>query len=274
MPTTLPHANDSVPPTVARLAAVSTIARSQRQRAAQLLREHGSDTLSAFKLRQDLQQRFHAHGRAVVAQRAVSGVLLLAGDPVCAPADLPMALNAARLEARSRGLALGAVGASQACRDAACELGLRSLYLGDEALLPTGVMNLSGNAHRSLRKAVNRVARGGYTAELLRCGDLDERMLGQLTDVSDAWLDGTAERGFSMTHDRIDDELLPDALVIVARDESGRVRGFLHFVPVFGRPVVSLAFMRRERDTPKASSTSSSCAPPNCWPPKASASSP
>ena len=31
---------------------------------------------------------------------------------------------------------------------------------------------------------------------------------------------------------------------------SGRVRGFLHFVPVFGRRAVSLGFMRRDRDTP------------------------
>jgi hypothetical protein len=168
-----------------------------------------------------------------VAQRAVLGVLLLAGDPVCSPADLPGALTDARLEARSRGLALGAVGASQACRDAACELGLRSLYLGDEALLPTGVMNLRGNAHRSLRKAVNRVARGGYTAELLRCGALSERMVGQLVAVSDAWLQGTAERGFSMIHDRIDDELLPDALVVSTQVfASHYLRGSLSIIAV------------------------------------------
>jgi lysyl-tRNA synthetase class 2 len=38
--------------------------------------------------------------------------------------------------------------------------------------------------------------------------------------------------------------------VLIARDGDGRIRGFLHFMPVFGRPVVSLGFMRRERDTP------------------------
>ena len=64
------------------------------------------------------------------------------------------------------------------------------------------------------------------------------------------WLDGAPDRGFSMAHDDLVDELLPDALVVLARDADGASRGFLHFVPVFGRPAVSLGFMRRDRDTP------------------------
>jgi lysyl-tRNA synthetase class 2 len=53
-----------------------------------------------------------------------------------------------------------------------------------------------------------------------------------------------------MSHDALADALLPDAVVVLARDAGRQVRGFLHFVPVFGRPAMSLAFMRRDRDTP------------------------
>jgi lysyl-tRNA synthetase class 2 len=53
-----------------------------------------------------------------------------------------------------------------------------------------------------------------------------------------------------MAHDALIDELLPDALVIVARDADAVPRAFLHFVPVFGAATVSLGFMRRDRDTP------------------------
>ena len=38
--------------------------------------------------------------------------------------------------------------------------------------------------------------------------------------------------------------------MLITRDDSGEVRGFLHFVPAFGRPAMSLSFMRREHDTP------------------------
>jgi len=53
-----------------------------------------------------------------------------------------------------------------------------------------------------------------------------------------------------MAPDALVDELLPDATIVLARDGDGRVRGFLHFVPVFGRRAMSLGFMRRDRDTP------------------------
>jgi lysyl-tRNA synthetase class 2 len=41
-----------------------------------------------------------------------------------------------------------------------------------------------------------------------------------------------------------------DTVVAIARDEEGHVRGFLHFVPSYGREAVSLSFMRRDPETP------------------------
>jgi lysyl-tRNA synthetase class 2 len=37
---------------------------------------------------------------------------------------------------------------------------------------------------------------------------------------------------------------------VAARDETGRIRGFIHFVPAYGRRAISLSMMRRDRDTP------------------------
>ena len=85
-----------------------------RSRAAALVRLHGSDTLSAFKLREDLFRRWSADGRAMAAYRIHAGALLLAGDPV-GPAETHAALlEQMRSYARAHGLALGAVGASDA----------------------------------------------------------------------------------------------------------------------------------------------------------------
>jgi lysyl-tRNA synthetase class 2 len=41
-----------------------------------------------------------------------------------------------------------------------------------------------------------------------------------------------------------------NTLVVYATDAEGAIRGFLHFVPTYGRPAVSLSFMRRQPDTP------------------------
>ena len=47
---------------------------------------------------------------------------------------------------------------------------------------------------------------------------------------------------------RIDEQA--DTLVLIARDSQARMRGFLHFVPSYGRAAVSLSFMRRDVETP------------------------
>jgi lysyl-tRNA synthetase class 2 len=219
-------------------------------RAAALVRRHGTDTLSAFKLRRDLARRFSPDGRAVAAYRVEAGTLLVAGDPV-GPADaVPAVIDDLVQFTRARGLALGVVGASEEFAALARRAGLRRIYLGDEAILDTGPMDLGGRSMKSLRKAVNRVERNGYSATAHAVGALDRATLEALHGVSARWRDGAPERGFSMAHDALADELLPEALVVLARDADGEVRGFLHFVPVFGRAAMSLAFMRRDRDTP------------------------
>ena len=40
------------------------------------------------------------------------------------------------------------------------------------------------------------------------------------------------------------------SVVVAARDADGVMRGFIHFVPSYGRPAMSLSLMRRDRGTP------------------------
>ena len=223
---------------------------TDRERAARAVRSHGDDTLSAFKLRADLSRRWSPDGRAFAAYRIEAGTLILAGDPVGPTASASALLDDLSAEARRHGLRFGICGAGEAAAAAAHDRGLHRLYMGDEAIVAAGPMDLSGGPRKSLRKAVNRVARNGYTAELLEVSRLEPATLAELEQVSERWRDGAKERGFSMTHDTVADALLPDAMVVLARDGDGIVRGFLHFVPIFGRPAVSLGFMRRELDTP------------------------
>lgn len=223
---------------------------ASRVQAAAHIRRLGGGTLDAFALRADVCRRWSTDRRALAAYRVEASTLLVAGEPV-GPHDAACTLlSELRSDARRAGLGLGVVGAGEQLAAAAPALGLRQLYLGDEAFIPTGEMPLTGRAVRSLRKAVNRIRRNGYSAEIEAVGALEPATVGELGAVSAAWLAGSPERGFSMAHDRLVDELLPDALVVLARDGTGRVRGFLQFLPVTGRPVVSLAAMRGDRETP------------------------
>lgn len=226
------------------------IDQAERHAAADVCRTYGTGTLGSFTLRRDVDRIWSPDRQAFAAFRVEAGALLLAGDPAGRAESHGAVLDQAMTLARAHGLAIGAVGASDEFAMLASRHGLRHLYVGDEALITTGPVNLSGRAHKGLRTSINRVLKHGYTASVHPVGDLDASELAQLERISALWRDGHDERGFSMGYDRLVDELVPDALVVVARDAEGAARGFLHFMPVFGAPQVSLAFMRRDRDTP------------------------
>src|SRR5262249_12894903 len=58
------------------------------------------------------------------------------------------------------------------------------------------------------------------------------------------------ERGFAMSIGGLDDGPASDGVVVVARDEEGCARGWIHFLPSYGRAAMSLSLMRRDPETP------------------------
>jgi lysyl-tRNA synthetase, class II len=221
-----------------------------RQIASDLVRAHGEDTLAFFKLRADKQYLFSADRRAFVGYTIENGVLLLSGDPVGSDDAVPDLLREVRAFAEGRGLKLGALGASQSLCPLYEELGLRTIYLGDEAVVELGRFSLEGRPIRKVRQSVTRLGKAGFTAELCELSSLGAEALGQVEDVVERGRQGAPERGFSMAMESLQGQHDHDTLLVIARDGESRVRGVLHFVPCYGRPAVSLSFMRRDPETP------------------------
>jgi lysyl-tRNA synthetase, class II len=221
-----------------------------RAAAAQLIREHGTDTLSFFKLRSDKHYFFSDDRSAFVGYGIQNGVLLLSGDPVGPPAAFAGLLDQVRAFAESRGLKLGALGASERLCPLYEELGLRTIYLGDEAIIELHKFSLEGRAIRKVRQSVSRLTKAGYTAELHALSSLDGDTLAEVERVLEIGREGAPERGFSMAMDSLQGALDHETLVVLARDQDDAIGGVLHFVPCYGRPAVSLSFMRRDPSTP------------------------
>jgi lysyl-tRNA synthetase class 2 len=224
-----------------------------RSAAAELVRAHGADTLSFFKLRADKHYFFSGDRSAFVGYRVENGVLLLSGDPVGPDAALDDLLGQVRAFAEIRGLRLGAVGASERLRPMYERLGLRTLYLGDEAIIDVAAFSLEGRPIRKVRQSVSRLQKAGFSAELQPVTALGQAGTEAVEAVLERGREGAPERGFSMAMDSIRSEHDADTLVLLARDESDPdrpIRGVLHFVPCYGRPAMSLSFMRRDPGTP------------------------
>ncbi len=222
----------------------------QRRDALELVRSHGRDTLAFFKLRGDVCYHFAQDRSAFLGYRAANGVLLIAGDPVGGSGALPALVRDACAFAEVRGLRVAALGASDALLPVYRQAGLRALYIGDEAIVDTRTFSTEGRAIRKVRQSVTRLEGAGYTAVALGFGDLDEATVAELEHVSALWRDGAPERGFTMAMDSLRGVHQAESVVVAARDAEGVIRGFLHFVPTYGRPAMSLSFMRRDRSTP------------------------
>jgi lysyl-tRNA synthetase, class II len=218
--------------------------------AGQLVRAHGTDTLSFFKLRGDKHYFFSEDRRAFVGYRIENGVLLLSGDPVGPRETFPALLRQLKGFCETRGLKLGAVGASEQLCPLYEALGLRTIYLGDEAIVELDKFSLKGRAIRKVRQSVSRLGKAGFSAELHELAKLDEETVGQIEQVLERGREGAPERGFSMAMDSIRGQREHETLVVLARDGEGAIRGVLHFVPCYGRSTVSLSFMRRDPATP------------------------
>lgn len=220
-----------------------------RRLAAQLVRQHGQDTLSFFKLRPDKHYFFNAARTAFVGYRVEAGALLLSGDPVGPERELPELLAELRRFARSRGLKLAAIGASERLVPLYERLGMHTLYLGDEAVVEVDGFSLEGRAIRKVRQSVHRLRKAGYRAQLATLAEMDQRTLEQMQQVLEAGRIGRVERGFSMTMDGVRCSNQQDTVFVLARDGDGVLRGVLHFVPCYGRSAMSLSIMRRDPAT-------------------------
>jgi lysylphosphatidylglycerol synthetase-like protein (DUF2156 family) len=123
--------------------------------------------------------------------------------------------------------------------------GLRTMYVGDEAVVDCSVFTLEGSRMKSLRQAYNRVKRGGYTVEFHDPARVAPALADELRALSLESRRGEAERGFSMTLGRIFDPDDTGLLLSVCKDADGKAVAFCQFVPARGIGGFSLDLMRR-----------------------------
>jgi lysyl-tRNA synthetase, class II len=152
--------------------------------------------------------------------------------------------------AEARGLKLGAIGASERLVPLWEQQGLRTMYLGDEAILDVARFSLEGRPIRKVRQSVSRLRKAGYQAELHRVSELSSALVAEVEAILERGREGAPERGFSMAMDSVRGDHDSATFVVLARDAEHAVRGVLHFVPCYGRSAMSLSFMRRDPGTP------------------------
>ena len=221
---------------------------SDHARAASIVAAHAADSLDPFALRED-KSFFFAHD-GLLAYRTLRETAIVAGDPIGPPGSAPAILAAFEAEAAGRGWDVVLTAAARRHLDGYHALGLRSMAIGEEGVVDPARFSLDGPAMKTVRKAVNRVARHGWTIEVLRAGELPPLAIADIGDLEREWRSQRPRIiGFAMTLGRLwgatEDQ---DAIYVIGRDADGVVRAFLRFDRYADG--LSLDIMRRSCNEP------------------------
>jgi lysyl-tRNA synthetase class 2 len=219
-----------------------------RERAAELVNEHGRDSLAYFALRRDKSYFFAPSGTSFLAYRVIGSTALVAGDPIGAARERGELMREFVRVAHTKGWRVAIAGASNEALEDYVAIGFKSLYLGDEALIKPAEFSLEGRAIRKVRQSVTRLEKGGYEVRMLSTADADDELRAELRAVSEEWRGTWPERGFTMAMDAV--FRYPDTVLAVAVGPDGTVGGFLQLVPSPASEGYSLSSMRRRKDTP------------------------
>ncbi|GAA3400055.1 bifunctional lysylphosphatidylglycerol flippase/synthetase MprF [Paenibacillus hodogayensis] len=189
-----------------------------------------------------------AGGELLIPYARARNKLVVLGDPIGPPERAGEAIREFKQFADRYALHVVFYQASPKLLSVYHEHGYRFFKLGEEALVPLNTFTLTGKSNAALRSVKNRFVRDGFRFEVVEPPH-GEALMAQLKEISDRWLDGRKEKGFSLGwFEPRYLQLAPIALLI---DPQGDTIAFVSLMPCYdGGNTNSIDLMRHLPDTP------------------------
>jgi phosphatidylglycerol lysyltransferase len=232
--------------------------RTERARVLELARRYADSTIACFALADDADYFFSANGRAVLAYRFESDVLLVIGDPIGPPEEMPALLDAFEQFCREHDWFFAFYQVRPEHLRWYRSRGWNAVHIGEDPVLHPARFTLEGAALGNVRRQVRKLERAGLEVRHFVPGENPfdasedpDRLLDQLKAISSEWVKGKSggERGFCMG--RFEPAELADAWLSVAWDPAKhRVEAFCTWTPIWARRGWAIDLMRRHADAP------------------------
>ncbi|WP_163652573.1 bifunctional lysylphosphatidylglycerol flippase/synthetase MprF [Listeria sp. PSOL-1] len=127
------------------------------------------------------------------------------------------------------------------------ELGFDFIKLGEEGYVDITNFTLSGKKKKGERALMNRLEREEYSFEIVKPPFSVEEWK-RLHQISDEWLDGRTEKGFSLGF--FDRYYLEQAEMAIVKDSNGKIVAFASIMPAYNEKETSIDLMRYGQDAP------------------------
>ena len=231
--------------------------RHEIERVAELVRQYGDNSVSAFALAPDTDYFFSSNRRAVIAYRFESDTLLVVGDPIGPAEEIQPMLREFADHCREHDWQFAFFQARPERLPDYRRLGWRAIHIGEDPLLWTDRFSLEGSHVGELRRMVRKLDRQGLVTRMFIPGESafdparESALLEQLREISNDWMRARhgGEKGFCMG--RFDPHTLRDVWLAVAWNPAReRVEAFATWVPISARRGWAIDLMRRRSDAP------------------------
>lgn len=121
------------------------------------------------------------------------------------------------------------------------DYGYDFMKFGENALVDLEAFSLAGRKKSTERNILNRFSKDGYQFKVVSPPYLDE-FLDKLGEISNSWLNGRDEKGFSLGF--FDKTYLGKSDIALVIDKDGMITAFANIIPDKNREVLSIDLMR------------------------------
>lgn len=104
------------------------------------------------------------------------------------------------------------------------------MKIGEEAKVDVKEFKVVGNKMKSLKTSRSKVTKEGYTFHMVE-PPFSKEFLDSLREISDEWLDGRKEKGFSVGF--FDEDYLNKAPIAILRDREGEIKAFANIMYMY-----------------------------------------
>jgi lysylphosphatidylglycerol synthetase-like protein (DUF2156 family) len=215
-----------------------------------LFRTYGDRSLSTFAVQPEKHHLVLASGQGLVGYATRGAVALACGDPLTSDDLFEQCVREYLDFCQRNGWTPCVYEAAEVRLAGYHGLGLCSLKIAEEAVLPLGEFGLTGNKRANLRAMINKVKKTGMIVKRYRRRPhpnpgIDE----QLETISQEWLSEKrlGEMGFTLGRFSLDAlESVPVFLAI----EGEKVKAFCSWLPYRNGQAFVLDLMRKHKESP------------------------
>ncbi|NOY38071.1 MAG: lysylphosphatidylglycerol synthetase family protein [Chlorobi bacterium] len=129
------------------------------------------------------------------------------------------------------------------------DLGMKTLPIGQEAIVNLDRFSLEGREMKSIRNAIRKAEKSGYTAKIY-LPPVPDGKLQQLQQVSDEWLSANKRDELVFSQGLFKQSEVKNTTILASENSEGKIAGFLNIIPDYKKNEGTYDLIRKTNDAP------------------------